>query len=308
MKVFDLPENKSKLIKIKPTSSCHIEIIKALKDDNVALIREVTPSDKDSITYNVAKSFGLETSLELFAGFASSIGRENVNKYSATVNSRDDYQFITPHSEGGSTININLTSFYCFENTTDGGHTMLFNTNQKSDLWSKLYEKVKRFDSHRELSQGEIMELKITLGINYPYDKLKDTDEVLTKKEFNSDIMVYEVLAKLETSYSTILNKDLYVYWNTVGGIDKSNSQQYVELLKQEKLLIENNMPISKLSSSWKSHVRSFHSNYNELFKSKITYKLEKNDLIFFNNQSWTHSATNWTPNTGVRKIVAAFA
>ena len=67
--------------------------------------------------YKVSKEFGLQDTLELQAGFGESTGlRERIGKYYMTVTDRKDYSIAPPHSEGGSFANIQLASFYCYEN------------------------------------------------------------------------------------------------------------------------------------------------------------------------------------------------
>jgi len=55
-----------------------------------------------------------------------------------SVNERNDYQFIPPHSEGNHLMNMQLAAFFCYENSTDGGVTVLLNINETFNEWHKL--------------------------------------------------------------------------------------------------------------------------------------------------------------------------
>jgi hypothetical protein len=54
---------------------------------------------------------------------------------------------------------------------------------------------------------------------------------------------------------------------------------------------------------AWRSGVR-----LERLMTGKIIRKLLPGDLIIYSNPTWAHAANNWHPDTGVRRIAAAFA
>lgn len=286
-------------------------IIDCLRQDQVALIQGLSSHQADDVIHTVAQQFDLAESLKLQSAFASSLGhRGNIGKYFMSVNKRDNYQFIAPHSEGGSFTNMQLASFYCYENSTDGGETILMNVDQDCKIWSLLREKVRRGKAKRDLTPTEIQKIKLMARLNMPEDKLRGDDEILNKTEVDPNFTVYEVLAKPIKSYSKILNEHLYVYWDNIESNDYDSAEEFYKLLKQTNLikLPENGLKIDLLDDSANRRVRRFGSKYAHIFKRKITRKLLPGELIIVNNMTWCHSVNNWTPGSGIRKLAAAFA
>jgi len=109
-------------------------IVESLKEDQVILVQDLDPDEADDLIALIAEKFDLSDSLELQTGMASTYQRENVGGYFMTVDKRKDYQFVSPHSEGSSFINMQLAAFYCYENTIDGGETILMNVDQSSNI------------------------------------------------------------------------------------------------------------------------------------------------------------------------------
>ncbi|MES2824014.1 MAG: hypothetical protein V4732_10470 [Pseudomonadota bacterium] len=286
-------------------------IIDALRQDQVVLVQGLIAHEADNLIHDVAHQLDLIESLTLQSAFASSLGhRENIGKYFMSVNKRDDYQFIAPHSEGGSFTNMQLASFYCYENSSDGGETILMNVDQDCKIWSLLREKVKRGKSKRDLTPTEIQKIRLMARLNMPEDILRGDDEILNKTEVDPNFTVYEVLAKPVKTYSKILGKHLYVYWDNIESNDYDSAEEFYRLLKQSNLikLPENGLKIDLLDDSANRRVRRFGSKYAQIFKRKITRKLLPGELIIINNMTWCHSVNNWTPGSGIRKVAAAFA
>src|ERR1700685_3721956 len=118
------------------------QIAKSLRQDLVVLIEDVAAEEADALIQQVADALGLLDTLTLQAGFAAFLGhRHNVGTYFMSVNNRDSYQFVTPHSEGDRFSKMQLASFYCYENSTDGGETMLFNIDDSGGAWRSFREK-----------------------------------------------------------------------------------------------------------------------------------------------------------------------
>jgi alpha-ketoglutarate-dependent taurine dioxygenase len=288
-------------------------ILSALKEDKVVLIKGATQSDADSIIFSVAKEIGLAEKLETEAGFASIAGhRENLGKYFMTVNKRTEYQFIPPHSEGSYRTNMQLASFFSIENTTDGGETILFNLRANSSEWDSLREVVTKCDiGNRKISQQEIMQAKLMLNISIPEDVLVEGDVVLSEKTAPAPgIKLYNVLAPLKKTRSVILNRDCYVYWDSVASLDFDSGVEYFNLLKSSELFKEpgSHFDLTSLDNAYPRRLWSSGVNYGSLFESKITRKLVAGDLVIMNNLTWAHSTNNWTPESGQRKVSAAFA
>ncbi|MES2825223.1 MAG: hypothetical protein V4732_16585 [Pseudomonadota bacterium] len=288
-------------------------VLSALKENKVVLIQGVTQVYADNIIFDVAKKLGLAEKLETEAGFASVIGhRKSVGKYFMSVNERSDYQVIPAHSEGSHRMNMQLASFYAMENTTDGGETILFNTRETSSEWDSLRDIVTKCDiGNRKLTQLEIMQAKMLLNINIPEDIVTKKDVVVSEKGSPAPgITLFNVLVPLQKIRSIILERDCFVYWDTVASVDFDSGLAYLDFLKTTGLLKEpeSGIDISRLDYVHPRRLWSSGMNYSGLFESKITRKLIAGDMIIMNNLTWTHATNNWTPGSGQRKVVAAFA
>lgn len=286
-------------------------IVDALKRDQVILVQNLSQGEADTLMYSIAEKFDLGKSLELQAAFAASLGhRENIGKYYMTVNKRDDYQFVAPHSEGGSFTNLQLASFFCEENTTDGGETILMNIDPDCNIWGILREQVRRGKASRPLAPAEIKQARTMLRLNMPEDALREDDEILVKKDVNEIFSFFEVLAKPQRTFSKILDRQCYTYWDSIESIDVDSAKEFSRFLRKNGSLKlpENHIDDNKLDDSKDRRIRSFGSQYEKLFKYKITRKLASGDFIILNNLTWCHSVSNWTPGSGSRKVAAAFA
>jgi hypothetical protein len=289
------------------------EILRALRRDCVALVQNVAEQDADLIMGQLARRVGLLSSLEMQTAFASVHGhRDNVSQYFMTVNRRQDYDVILAHSEGSHFLNIQLASFYCHENTTDGGESLLLNTNQDSECWSSLKELVTRVGpGGRALSPGERAFARVRCQVDPASDFLKPQDVVLEERESPlAGLKCLWALTDLRRRRSVVLERDVYSYWDSVSTTDEDAVDQSLNVLRQLKLLKEpaGGPPVSESMRTrsrkvWKSGV-----NYGSLFAAMIVRKLRPGELVILNNLTWTHAASNWTPSCGARKVVAAFA
>src|SRR5215469_12428472 len=115
-----VPEDRSRLMVLERTD---ISVaLESIKKDMVILIRNVSADEVDDLIHGIANGLGLAEDLSLQAGYVRLYRhRHNVGKYFMTVNERHDYQFVAPHSEGSRSQRMQLSSFYCHENSTDGG-------------------------------------------------------------------------------------------------------------------------------------------------------------------------------------------
>jgi hypothetical protein len=312
-----IPEDASRLLIVPAMALAASDsemsgmIVEALKKDQVILIQGLTPEQADGLMMKVSALFGLADSLEVQAAFASSLGhRENAGKYYMTVNKRKDFQFVCSHSEGGSFGNLQLASFYCHENSTDGGETILMNTNQTTEVWQSLREQVRRGKASRPLTPGEVRRIKMKHRVDMAVDALTADDEILSEEVVDADFSIYEVLAKPKKSYSKILGENLYVYWTDIESLDQDSLREFHQFLAENDLLKlpPEGLDIGKLDDQAGSRQRGFGSDYAKLFKARITHKLKKGEFVLMNNLSWTHAVNNWTPGSGTRKVVAAFA
>lgn len=285
-------------------------MVAALKSDRVVLVRNVAARENDEIMSGVAAAFDLGLQLESQAAFAGIHGhRRNVGRFFMTVNRRSEYEIVLPHSEGSLLQNIQLAAFYCLQNTTDGGASLLLNCDQDSAVWSSMREMVTRIDpSSRPLNTTE----KALARAKFMVDGSVETgDEVLQEQASELEgVRFCWVLTRLRRGFSKILQRDVFTYWDSVASLDRDCLSDSLELLGSRDLLrepadgrrIDHSDPVYR-RSLWRSGAR-----FKDLFKAVVVRKLEPGDLIIQNNLTWAHAASNWTPGSGVRRLVAAFA
>jgi hypothetical protein len=310
-----VPENRGRLKFLSQSQvQCNFDnIIEALKEDSVVLVKNIEADQADYIMHKVASRFGLGDNLELQAGVAAVYGhRQNVGRYFMTVNERGPYQFIPPHSEGNSFINMQIASFYCYENSTDGGESILLNVDDSSSMWELLKDHAHRGRlASRPLAAHEVSMIRMLYQLNFPADILRDDDQVLEERQTEiPGFTVLEVLAKPQKTHSRLLDRKVYALWDTIASIDFDMAVQYLDLLRQASLLREpeNGLELHAIDNAANRHIWHSGVDYSRLFTCKITHKMAPGDLLLQNNMTWTHSAANWTPKSGVRRITASFA
>jgi hypothetical protein len=310
-----VPEDSRRLTVLDhPDSETDVKIIlELLRLDQVVLIQNVNAELADNVMHDIADRLHLSDSLKLQAGFASFAGhRHRIGKYFMSVNKRSDYQFIPPHSEGSSFVGMQLASFFCYENSTDGGETIVLNVDDKADVWHFLRERVKRGRiGSKPIARSEVLRARGLYKVNLPEDVLKDEDQIL--QECGSDIpglTLVDVLAKPQDSYSCILDRRLYVYWDTIASIDFDSAREYERLLRLGGLLKEprGGLELNQMDNAAHRRVWSSGVKYVDIFKCKITRKLLPGDFLIHNNLTWTHSSNNWSPGSGNRQVAASFA
>lgn len=313
--VGEVPEDSSKLIAL-PLAYCRSStdlIVKSLTKDLVVLVRGATQEDADDIISSVSDRLGLRDALELQAGFAASLGhREKISRYYMSVNKLRDYQYIPPHSEGHRFSNMQIASLYCYENSTDGGENILWHINDESEMWGLVREQARKVVLESdELSATAIAQARELHKVNIPDDVLSSDDEIIRECESTIPGMkVYDVLVPMQRVYSCVLGRKVYPYWDMASSPDIDSGKEYFRILRESGMLKEppGGANIEEVDGSgprrlWRSGVK-----YSELFTCRLTRKLEPGDLIIQNNLTWAHSRNNWTPGSGHRKVVAAFA
>lgn len=283
-----------------------------LTKDKIILLKSVVPAAADECLFNLASCLGLKTQLELQAGFAAMRGHRNkIGHYFMSVNNRDAYEFIPPHSEGTHAINMQLAAFYCYENTTDGGETVLFKVDQDSPAWPQLQDVGMKVKLSRPLTQSEMLQAKMVFKLNLPEDIVTEKDKIVGQKALPlPGVELFEVLKPLKSSYSSILGQNMQVYWDSVASHDHDQAAFFFDFLMAEGLLKqpENKMTLAEFDNANDRRVWSSCADIKRLFKEKYIYKLTEGDLLLFNNMSWTHGTNNWTPQSGKRHVAAAFA
>lgn len=310
-----IPEDMSRL-KVFDYDAQGIDIgpvTDSLQQDSPVLIKGVESQKADDIIHDVAERFSLSDALKLQAGFAAFRGhRHNIGKFFMSVNNREEYQFIPPHSEGTSSIGMQLASFYCYENSSDGGETIIMNVDDSSDIWQSLRELVKRVRiGSTQLTTRDISRARGMYQVQIPGDVVKDDDLVLGEQKTEiPGLTLISALAKPIRTRSRILGRDVYSYWDTTASIDFDSAEEYAKMLKSCGLLKEppGGAELRQMDNAadrriWRSGVA-----YARLFRCKITRKLAPGDLIIQNNLTWTHAASNWSPRSGTRNIAASFA
>jgi hypothetical protein len=118
------------------------------------------------------------------------------------------------------------------------------------------------------------------------------------------------VLTRLRRNFSKALQREVFTYWDSVASLDCDCLKQCLELMGSHDLLREpaNGPRIDHSASVYRRSLWSSGAAYRDLFKAAIVRKLEPGDLIIQNNLTWAHAASNWTPGSGIRQLVAAFA
>ncbi|TGX48191.1 hypothetical protein E5A73_21095 [Sphingomonas gei] len=301
------------LTEIKENPSLCQSAVEALRADLVILVERLTIQEAECILNQVAAALGLKDSLEIQSGFATMLGhRENISGPFMTVNKREDYQFISAHSEGNRAAGMQFASFYCIENSTDGGDTILFHVDNHRDGWTRLRELSRKIDVRsQQLTPGQASILKMRYNIASPNDMVDENDTIVGELPSVFDgIRIFDVLTKTNTSFSTILNCSVNSYLDSVASIDRTCGEEYMSLLQDMGLLRQSASGIGLTQVDncaprriWESGVM-----FEDLFQGIVHRRLRSGDLIFYNNLTWAHSATNWSPYSGARKVIAAFA
>jgi len=287
-----------------------------LKNDSVVLLQQVKQEKIDDLIAGVADRFGLRSGLELQASFAAIKNhRRNISRYYMSVNARKEYQCILPHCEGGSFANLQLVSFFCYENTTDGGHTILLNIDETSQVWSSLREQVKRGRvANRKITEAEISRARMKYHLQLPEDYLKEGDRVLREQATDVEgLTIVDALVMPRKTHSKILDKELFAFWSSMKSTEANLHHDFVSLLRRWGIYIEPppEAEIHQKEASGSREERAQQDRrtlYEKLFKYKVVRKLEPGDLLIMNNQTWTHAANNWSPGSGVRRIGVAIA
>lgn len=316
MTVPQVAEDPAKLSQISYDSLfSHQLIAAALLQDQVVKVSGIEPGQADQLISQVARHFDLQSSLELQAGVADLFGhREKLSRYYMTVNKRRDYQCITPHAEGSSFQNIQLVSFYCYHNTTDGGYTVLMNVDEAAAVrWAALREVSLRGDLRgRELTAAEASEIRMRYQVDLPADKLQPQDQVLSRKASHmAGLDICDVLALPRPTYSKLLMREIYAYWSSISRFDSDSVRDFKALLRHQGLYItppgdpaavgyDDGFSDKKI---WSSGLR-----YQQIFKNQLTLNLQPGDFIVMNNLTWAHGVSNWTPGSGQRLVAAAMA
>lgn len=308
-----VPEQRNRLSVLESSGRLNDidRVVQSLREDSVVLVRNLELQHADAIIRHVASAFGLLDRLDMQATFADMLGhRHRVGKYRMSVNMRPSHQFIPPHSEGDSFTGIQLASFYCCENSTDGGVTVLLNVDDSSPTWTSLRERVMRLDrGSRHLESGELRRATVLHHLHTPAT-VRVEDRVLGELQSAiPGVKLVDALAVPRKIRSVILERDLYSYWDSIASVDRSAVGAYARLIRNSGLLKEPvGHDLSQLDNAAPRRIWASGVDHASLFRCRITHKLVRGDLVVLNNFTWAHSVTNWTAESGVRDVSAAFA
>ena len=286
--------------------------INELRRDQVVLVKGASQSDADSLLLKIATGLGLRERLELQAGMAAHQDhRRRVGQFFMTVNARKDYQFISSHSEGASAANIQLASFFCAQNSTDGGETILLNVDGAAGVWGQLREKVVRIDPASHLTLAGLSRAKVEHRLDGANALPKNDDVIIgPRKSDIPGLRLLDVLAKPVKAWSVILEDERFAYWDSVASTDHSGLDAFAAVLKHRGLLRQKGDEESVSDNDTCADRRIWRSGADHLavFKSGLQIKLEPGDFVVQNNLTWTHAVAGWTPQSGVRTVVVGFA
>jgi hypothetical protein len=310
----DVPEDPGRLLILDSSGpdSVHLNLaLQALREDKVVLFRNLEPERADAILRQVAGFFRLLERLDLQAAFSSMRRhRSRVGRYRMTVNARSSYQFIPPHSEGDSFIAMQLASFYSSQNSTDGGITVLVNIDDSSAAWRSLRELLIRLPRiARSPRPSELRRVTPMYHLRSP-PYIEDSDTVVGEcQSVIPGLRLLTALAVPRRIRSVILERDLYCYWDSIASTDRSATAAHLRVLRSSGLLKEPpGLDLARLDNTTERRIWSSGVDHTSVFRCKINHKLTRGELIIMNNLTWAHSATNWTPESGVRDVSAAFA
>ena len=306
------PEHPARLIELESNKAAAPLVADYLKEDFVVLVRNVTAGQVDSHLQAVARQLGLLEGLRLQASHASLLGhRRRVGEYRMTVNERSAYQFIPPHCEGPSYVNMQLAAFYCIENNTDGGVTLLFNINESSEIWGSLRERVTRIASgSRPLTASELRRVRGLYRLGEAVEVLPDDRIICERPTKIPGLLLVDVLARARKTRSHILGREMFAYWVSIAIVDHDPLPFFVSQLQQANLFLQqpDDPDLLKMDNAASQRIWKSGADYNKLFKCKVIRKLAPGELLLHNNLTWAHSASNWTPHSGRREVFAAFA
>jgi hypothetical protein len=310
--VQERPDAVTSMAASMPLNTTIQSVIIALASDAVAKVSGLGIEDADHVMGQVAAQLNLLDNLKLQASFADLLDhRRRVGDFFMTVNSRAQYEIISPHSEGTRAVGMQLASFYCVQNTTNGGETTLFNVDNFGSGWASAKELQRRGRPLGPVFPRQMMEAGLKHKVRPPFGGPIEGDVVLGSRRLpDLNLEVFDVLAPAERSMSAILGTSTYVYWDSIGSVDSDASDQFIDMLRADGKL---RMPTEALDNArldnasasrvWRSGVK-----FSDLFKRKVTLKPCSGELIIFNNMTWAHSVSNWTPESGHRELIAAFA
>ncbi|PHS16272.1 MAG: hypothetical protein COA78_04005 [Blastopirellula sp.] len=289
------------------------QVKSSIESDKLVLIRSIQHEQASQLFSELVNHYGLKESYDLQMQLVVHMmeGRSSINDIAVTVNEREPFQIIQPHSEGDSSSQLDLFSLYCSQNALHGGENVLSLINQSADH-SNLRAKEKVIVGE-DLTDFEVNELR-----SHHLDTKRADKSILEKDRMLMETSRGSIVVRtvpLEPARSAINGEELVTYWDNVTVHDIAFHRYQFELLNHLAILNnggENNyesyMHLENDSDWVPADTNSGTlEQTSALFVCHIVHKMQPGDFLLFNNRSWTHSVNNWPP-CETRKLSAMYA
>lgn len=237
--------------------------------------------------------------------------RASVDNVAVTVNARAPLEIIQPHSEGDSTAQLDLFSLHCVRNAVHGGENVLSLIDQSADH-SALRAKEKAIVG-TDLSSAEIEALRRQhRDARAVVSSCSDSQRTLLE---HGRARVVVRPAPVAAARSQITGTDVITYWDNVTVHDRAFHRHHYELLRHLGLLNEGAgggyeayMHVER-DSPWQPADTDSGDvpQTASLFSLHVVHKMAPDELLLFNNRTWTHAVNNWPPDE-VRTLTAMYA
>lgn len=284
-------------------------IAETLEAGHCILIHEIDRAHAETVFRQVSRHFDLEDSFDLQMGIGvdNTPSRDSVSLSAVSVNHRSDFQLIQPHSEGNTTMPMEIFGLHCTCNSEHGGETVLGLVDQAADF-SALVAREK-FLITPDAPAGSILadDLLAAHGSVRSVDtQVRPGDRVLETAADGTSVVVRDM--PVEASPGLLLAKPAVTLWDNVTVHDRAFHRFMLGLMRDRGLLVEPE-PELPWSDEFYFHIepkapwgpirdRTADIEYvSSLFKQLIVVKLLPDQMLLVNNRLWTHAANNWAPS-----------
>ena len=133
---------------------------------------------------------------------------------------------------------------------------------QDEYLWNRLGEyRIKVKLGHKAPTKYQVEQARAIYKVDLLEDVLLPEDKIIEEIDLQKlsmmglgslDIKAFYVISKVPKVHSVILNKDIYVYWDSVSSHDVSAGKGYHQMLEQNRLLKKpnENTPAEELDNA----------------------------------------------------------
>jgi hypothetical protein len=289
-------------------------VANAIAENKLVLVRRMPFGQAPALFRRLCERYGLRDSYDLQMQFIvhSMKDRAPAGDGAVTVNDRGPLQFIQAHAEGNSTSQLDLFALHCTRNAEVGGENIMSLVDQSADH-STLRAKEKATVGSG-LSPKELGALRGTEHL--------DAKEVLPacpsechvlKNAPRGKIIVRKV--PIRPAKSAITGADVVTYWDNVTAHDHAFHRHQYELLRhlgifhqgtaeryESYMHVEDDSPWKPADTDSGDLQRTA-----SLFARHYVYKMASDEVLLFNNRTWTHSVNNWAAGQ-TRKLTAMYA